>query len=204
MTGRLIRFPPRAVFVTAGEGAWLVLGPRGHGWLHGDHRSAMQDARWHGANCRLPVRDINTFGPTSPVSRAAQSHQITESIDIMKTSIVCASWRPLHKNTLRGFAEIQIRELRLKVKDIAVHQKADRCWAQLPARPRIDGGKAVTDAEGGVQYFPIMAFDDRATADAFSGAVIDAVLRHDPHALDEDRPARTPAMAGATDDDTPF
>jgi hypothetical protein len=45
----------RAVVITApiarimrepgGEG-WLVVTPRGHGWVHGDRQSALDDKRW--------------------------------------------------------------------------------------------------------------------------------------------------------------
>jgi hypothetical protein len=42
------RLPPRrcaAVWVLARDDGWLVLA-RGHGWLHGDRRSALAEARW--------------------------------------------------------------------------------------------------------------------------------------------------------------
>ena len=55
MSARIIKFPQRAVFVTEGDGGWLVLTPRGHGWLHGDRRSADADARWMGKNLGLAV-----------------------------------------------------------------------------------------------------------------------------------------------------
>jgi hypothetical protein len=28
------------------DGGWLVLTHRGHSWLHGDRRSALEDKRW--------------------------------------------------------------------------------------------------------------------------------------------------------------
>jgi hypothetical protein len=60
MSARIIRFPQRnaaAIFVREipGDG-WLVLAPRGHGWLHGDLASAVEDARWLSENLSLPVR----------------------------------------------------------------------------------------------------------------------------------------------------
>ena len=33
----------------------------------------------------------------------------------MKTSLICSDWRPLVRNTLRGFAAIEIWELRLRI-----------------------------------------------------------------------------------------
>jgi hypothetical protein len=51
-----------------------------------------------------------------------------------KLTVTCESFRPLVRNTLRGFAEITIAELRLKVHDIAIHEKGEARWAQLPSR----------------------------------------------------------------------
>jgi hypothetical protein len=31
-------------------GCWLVLAPRGHGWLHGDLADALADAKWLATN----------------------------------------------------------------------------------------------------------------------------------------------------------
>ena len=103
----------------------------------------------------------------------------------MKTTLVCAEWRPLVRNTLRGFAQIEIKELRLRVYDIAIHEKDGRRWAQLPAKPQIRDGTLVTGDDGRVQYYPVMSFDTREVADAFSRAVIAAVLEHSPRAFDE-------------------
>ena len=57
MTARIIKFPPRAILVSeAPEGGWYVI-VRSHGWLHGDRRSAIADARWLSRNYGLPVRE---------------------------------------------------------------------------------------------------------------------------------------------------
>ena len=56
MSARILRFPPRAVFVAkAPEGGWYVT-VRSHAWLHGDLRAAIKDARWLGKNLGLDVR----------------------------------------------------------------------------------------------------------------------------------------------------
>lgn len=108
-----------------------------------------------------------------------------------KLSIVCVDWRRLHKNTLCGFARIRIAELDLTIHDVAVHQKGDRLWAQLPARPWIKDGAEVTDEASKVQYSPLMEFDRREVRDAFSRAVVDAVVRFHPHALEREAEAAT-------------
>ena len=122
-----------------------------------------------------------------------------------KLTITCDDWRPLHRNTLQGFAVIKIAELQLIIKDIAVHEKNERRWAQLPARPQIKDGRAITGEDGKVQYFPLLNFTARDVADAFSRAVVAAILKHSPHAFDEDsaEPARTPVRADM-DDEIPW
>jgi hypothetical protein len=57
----VVRFPDRrrtAIFILDADGGWLVLGPRGHGWLHGDRAAALDDAAWLSRNMGLPVREV--------------------------------------------------------------------------------------------------------------------------------------------------
>jgi hypothetical protein len=52
------RFPPRrsvAIWLLREYDGWLVLA-RGHGWTHGDYRSALADAQWLSTNLELPIR----------------------------------------------------------------------------------------------------------------------------------------------------
>jgi hypothetical protein len=100
-----------------------------------------------------------------------------------KLTIVCDAWKPLRKHSLLGFAGIHIAELDLKIHDVAIHQKGDRIWAALPARPWIKDGSVVVGDDGKFQYSPILEFGRREVRDAFSRAVVDAVVRFDPHAL---------------------
>jgi hypothetical protein len=101
-----------------------------------------------------------------------------------KLSVVCADWRPLHRNTLRGFARIRIAELDLTIHDVAVHQKGERTWAQLPSKPWIRDGQLITGDDGKIQYSPILEFDRREVREAFSQRVVAAVIDFAPRALD--------------------
>jgi hypothetical protein len=92
-----------------------------------------------------------------------------------KLTVTCADWRPLRRNTLRGFARVRVAELELTIHDVAIHEKNDRVWAQLPARPWIKDGALVTDDSGKTQYSPIMEFGRKEVRDAFSRAVIAAL-----------------------------
>src|SRR5262245_1171749 len=84
-----------------------------------------------------------------------------------KLTFRCREFKPLVRNTLRGFAEVHIAELRLTIKDIPVHTKNGKCWVQLPSKAQVKDGALVKNAEGKVQYIPILAWDTRAVADAF-------------------------------------
>jgi hypothetical protein len=59
MTVTVVRFPPRRLraiwILPLAESGWLVL-CGAHGWLHGNYRDAIADARWLAANSGLPVR----------------------------------------------------------------------------------------------------------------------------------------------------
>jgi hypothetical protein len=59
MTAHIVPFPTRTVVIRKiPEGGWLVLGERGHGWLHGSRSSAIEDARWLARNLGLVVREV--------------------------------------------------------------------------------------------------------------------------------------------------
>jgi hypothetical protein len=101
-----------------------------------------------------------------------------------KLAITCESFHPLVRNTLRGFASITIHELKLTIHDIAVHEKGESRWAQLPAKPQIRDGELVRDDAGKIQYWPVLEFGSRAVRDAFSTRVIEALLEFAPGAFD--------------------
>ena len=102
-----------------------------------------------------------------------------------KVTLKCESFRPLRRNTLCGFAEIVVVELRLRIKDVALHQKGNARWAQLPAKPQVRDGVLIKDAAGKIQYASIMEFASGEVREAFSRAVVEAVLEHTPTALDD-------------------
>src|SRR5512143_2488521 len=101
----------------------------------------------------------------------------------MALTIECEDFRPVARNTLKGFAVIAIKEIRLRIKDVALHTKGNTQWAALPAKPQIKNGAVVTNVDGKAQYQNILEFADRSTSDAFSRAVVDAILKFNPRAL---------------------
>src|SRR5438477_1476546 len=106
-----------------------------------------------------------------------------------KVTLVCESFRPIIKGTLRGFAIIRIPEWRLRLLDVAVHvHDSGSRWVQLPARPQLDRAGQSIKKDGKTQYSPVIELiGGRDMRDAFSHRVIEAVLQFDPHALDAAR-----------------
>jgi hypothetical protein len=96
----------------------------------------------------------------------------------VKLTINCVEFRPLHHNALCGFAVIEIAEMRLTIRDVAILQKNESRWAQLPARPQITKDLTVVKdpATGKVQFVVIMNFTSRQVRDAFSAGAVRAVL----------------------------
>jgi hypothetical protein len=112
-----------------------------------------------------------------------------------KLTLTCTNFRPFAKNTLKGFAEIHIKDMALVVKDVALHQKNAARWAALPAKPMLKDGTIVKDTEGKGQYVSIIKFTSREARDAFSAAVVAAVLAHSPNAF---------GASAAADPEVPF
>jgi hypothetical protein len=74
-----------------------------------------------------------------PVRRDAVAPQDVEGGAMNGTlTIRCLDFKPMHKNTLRGFATIEVVELHMIFHDIAIHQKRTSRWATLAMKPQID------------------------------------------------------------------
>jgi hypothetical protein len=96
----------------------------------------------------------------------------------LSEKVICLDWRPCERGTLRGFAKIKVASWALVIDGVALHQKEDRQWAQLPARPQIDkDGTVLREDNGKVKYAKIMEIDDKRVAWDFSDAVVAAVAR---------------------------
>jgi hypothetical protein len=94
------------------------------------------------------------------------------------SEIVILDWRPLARNTLKGFARIKIVEWKLIVNDVAVHERDGRKWAALPSRPMLDSNRRLMlDETGKPKYSRVLEFTEREIADRFSDAVVAAVDR---------------------------
>lgn len=102
----------------------------------------------------------------------------------MKLSVVVENFSPIHRNSLRGFVQIKIPELHLKIRDISIHEVNDKRWIGLPGKPTLDrDGVAQRDDRNKIAYVPILQFTDRATNDAFAAKVIAELLIFAPAAF---------------------
>ena len=96
------------------------------------------------------------------------------------------AWRPMKRNSLRGFAKVRIGRA-LVLHDVTVHASGGRRWASPSSKPQIDkDGNVLRDDKGKVKYVPIVEWLDREAQDAFSEGVIQAVEREHPGATEAD------------------
>ncbi len=92
------------------------------------------------------------------------------------------AFRPMTKNTLRGFADVRI-DSGLIIKDVTVHTKNGKSWAGLPAKPQVTEGKIKTGDNGKALYVAILEWEDRDLSERFSAAVVKAIEAKFPAAL---------------------
>src|SRR6516165_4607974 len=98
-----------------------------------------------------------------------------------KLSVEVESFTRRRSNTLFGFVDLVIPELRLRIREVTVHQSHGRRWVGLPGKPQIDrDGAARRDDRGKIAYSPVLQFTDREVGDAFSAGAIAAVLERFP------------------------
>jgi hypothetical protein len=97
------------------------------------------------------------------------------------------SWKPLIKNSLRGFATIEL-PIGLKVVDCPVLVSNGKAWASLPTKPVLDRDGKRVKPDGKPQYSAILEWKSRDLADRFSQSVVQLVLAEYPDALDDGGP----------------
>lgn len=88
--------------------------------------------------------------------------------------VVILDWRPMRRNSLLGFASIQLGAL--KIKDVTVNIHTGRKWAGMPGKPMTDKeGNAMRNEQGKIRYVSLLEWDNKGTADRFSDSVIAAL-----------------------------
>lgn len=99
----------------------------------------------------------------------------------MASRLVLRDFRAFTKNTLRGFATVELPS-GIVIHDASVHTKNGKSWVAMPAAPQTNNG-TVRMVDGKPQYKKILEWKDRDLSDRFSEAVVEAVLAAHPSAL---------------------
>ena len=101
-------------------------------------------------------------------------------------SIRIETFRPVIKNTLRGFVSVLLPKTHLSIRDIALHKFGERYWVSLPAKPLLNpDGSPMIGRNGKAAWFPLLQFADRAAREQFQNEVIAALRRVHPEAFNE-------------------
>ncbi len=102
----------------------------------------------------------------------------------MTPKITVDEWKPLHRNSMRGFMTATLPSGMI-LHDIVVHVSDAGPWAAPPSKPMIGrDGVAMKDAAGKARYSPIVSFADKQTRERWSSAMIAALAAAHPNALD--------------------
>lgn len=102
--------------------------------------------------------------------------------------MVAEDFRPVERNSLRGFARIRFQS-GLVINDCAIHVTSGRAWASPPSRQLVDrNGVVMKDADGKVRWQPVIEFASKKVRDAWSHQVVEAVRVKHPDVLAGDQP----------------
>ena len=80
-----------------------------------------------------------------------------------------SNWKPLVKNTLRGFFSLTLPSGMI-LHNCSLHEKNGHPWIGLPSR-------RYSDKNGATSYMPIVEFTDRKIKDNFDAQVLQALER---------------------------
>jgi len=69
--------------------------------------------------------------------------------------IRCIRFRPFEKNTLRGFADLELTRIGLVLRDCTWHEKNGKEWVGFPAR-------SYQDKDGNAQWQALIEFAEGA------------------------------------------
>ena len=82
--------------------------------------------------------------------------------------IKCLSFRPYERNTLRGFADLEVTRAGLVFHDCLVHEMNGKQWVAFPARP-------YEDDDGVKRWQAVIKFARGAETEAFQRLAIEAI-----------------------------
>lgn len=93
----------------------------------------------------------------------------------MSATVRILDWRPLRRNSLLGFAKIELPS-GMVIADVTVLIGERGPWASPPSRPMIDrDGIVLRDEKNKIRYQPIIEFTSKSVRYRFSAQVIAAL-----------------------------
>lgn len=96
--------------------------------------------------------------------------------------VTILEWKPVVRNSLRGFAKLQIGAL--MIGDCPVHDTQGRKWCGLPSKPMLDGdGNVKRGDDGKIRYVPLVQWATKAASERFSDSVVAALEEKYPDAF---------------------
>ena len=91
--------------------------------------------------------------------------------------ITATDWRPLERNTLRGFVTLRLAPSGIVIRECTVHEKDGKRWIGLPARPQTskDGSPRLDPKTGKPAWQPIVEIAGRDERERFQATALAAV-----------------------------
>jgi hypothetical protein len=93
------------------------------------------------------------------------------------------SWKPLIKNSLRGFATVEL-PIGLKIIDCPILVGPNGPWASLPSKPVLDRDGKHAKPDGKPQCSAVLEWKSRHLSERFSEAVVALIREAHPGDLD--------------------
>ncbi len=91
--------------------------------------------------------------------------------------VALLGWKSIAKGALLGFADVRLGRT-LTIHDVPVLASGGRVWASLPGKPLVGAdGMVLRDGKGKTRYAPVLEWDDKASRERWSVAVVEAVER---------------------------
>jgi hypothetical protein len=136
------------------------------------------------------VATTQTDGKSGPSARnaevslklSANSRAVATQDQQTSMRAILLDWSPGTRGSRRGFARVKIGGM--TVPDIPVCVSHGKVWASVPAKAVVRDGQQLVDAAGKLRWEPVFELTTQAR-NAFSRAVVEAVLAEHPRALDD-------------------
>jgi hypothetical protein len=91
--------------------------------------------------------------------------------------IAASDWRPMQRNTLRGFLTLTLQPSGFVLRECSLHENDGKRWVGLPSKPQIDtdGHHRKDAATGKPLYAPVVEIAGKVAREQFQSAALAAV-----------------------------